>query len=91
MAKNITRLAYVEKITVANDDLFKVANFDDKFNNIRVKKIQMNVDKDCFLLINGCRIKVMSSLGLSIDYDDFMIDSLVVETSGVSVYAILGY
>lgn len=93
MAKNITGLAYIHKISNANEDLLRkeLNLFDPKHTDPRVRKIQMTVDKDCFIILNGNRIKVLASLGICIDYDDFVIESLVMETQGVSVYAILGY
>ena len=93
MAKNITGLAYIHKISNPNEDLLRkeLNLFNPTYTDPKVRKLQMTVDKDCFIVINGSRIKVLSSLGLCIDYDDFVIESLVMETQGVSVYAILGY
>lgn len=95
MTSNITRLAYVHKVSNAQENLLdkKVVQYDPNFSSPRVRKIDLSVDKDCHLVINGhSRVKMLSSLGLfTIGYDDMILDSLVIEEAGVSVYAILGY
>lgn len=93
MANNITALAYIHKISNANEDLLRkeLNLFNPTYTDPKVRKLQMTVNKDCFIIINGSRIKVLASLGLCIDYDDFIIESMIMETQGVSVYAILGY
>lgn len=95
MTSNITRLAYIHKVSNAQENLLdkKVVQYDPNFSSPRVRKIDLSVDKDCHLVINGhSRVKMLSSLGLfTIGYDDMILDSLVIEEAGVSVYAILGY
>lgn len=93
MANNITALAYIHKISNANENLLRkeLNLFNPTYTDPKVRKLQMTVNKDCFIIINGSRIKVLASLGLCIDYDDFIIESMIMETRGVSVYAILGY
>lgn len=94
MSKNITRLAYIHKISNANENILdkSVVKYDVSYTNPRVRKIDIKVDKDCKVIINDTsEIKVLASLGLSINYDDFIIDKLVIVEPGVSIYAILGY
>lgn len=95
MAINITRLAYIHKVSKANENLLdkSVVQYDETFKKPRVRKIDILVDKDCHLVINGhSRVKVLSSLGFfSINYDDLIVDTLVIEESDVTVYAVLGY
>lgn len=95
MTANITRLAYIHKMSNANENLLdkKIVQYDPTYTTPRVRKIDLLVNKDCHLVINGnSRIKILSSLGLfTISYDDMILDSLVIEESGVSVYAVLGY
>lgn len=93
MAKNISRIGYIHKVTKANEDLLsqEVANFDTTFTNPRIKKLSIKVDKDCYFIINGCEIKVLTDLGLVIDYEDFVINEFKIVTPGVNLYAIFGY
>lgn len=95
MTSNITRLAYIHKVSNAQENLLdkNVVQYDPSYTNPRVRKIDLMVDKDCHLVINGhSRVKMLSSLGLfTISYDDMVLDSLVIEEAGVSVYAMLGY
>ena len=53
--------------------------------------MSLTVDKDCFVIINGDRIKVLATLGLNWELNDTPIHSFVMETQGVSIYAIIGY
>lgn len=94
MSKNITRLTYVHKISSANENILdkSVVKYDASYTNPRIRKIDIKVDKDCNVIINDTsEIKVLASLGLSIDYNDFIIDRLVIVEPDVSIYAILGY
>lgn len=95
MNSNITRLAYIHKVSNTQENLLdkRVVQYDPNFSSPRVRKIDLSVDKDCHLVITGhSRVKILSSLGLfTIGYDDMILDSLVIEEAGVSVYAILGY
>lgn len=95
MAQNIGRLASIHKTSEANENLLskKVVNYDASYIEPRVRKIDIMVSQDCHLIINGhSRIKVLSSLGLfTIGYDDMILESLVIEESGVLVYAVIGY
>lgn len=84
------RLAYIHKTSNANEDLLKAFTYDQEYTKPKIKKLQMTVDKDCFLIVNGCRIKVLASLGLLLE-QDFGLKSLIIETNGVAVYAIAGY
>lgn len=90
MVQKFYRLAYVHKTSNANEDLLKAFTYDERFTEPKVKKIQITVDKDCTMIINGCRIKVLAALGLTLE-QDFGLKSLIVETAGVSIYAIAGY
>ena len=94
MASNITRLAYIHKVSNAQENLLdkNIVQYDPAYSNPRVRKIDIQVNKDCHMIINGnSRVKVLSNLGLGIDYVDLIIESLVIEEADVSVYAIIGY
>ena len=94
MASNITRLAYIHKVSNAQENLLdkNIVQYDPAYSNPRVRKIDIQVNKDCHMVVNGnSRIKILSSLGLGIDYDDLIIESLVIEESDVAVYAVIGY
>lgn len=94
MASNITRLAYIHKVSNAQENLLdkNIVQYDPAYSNPRVRKIDIQVNKDCHMVVNGnSRVKVLSNLGLGIDYDDLIIESLVIEEADVSVYAIIGY
>ena len=70
-----------------NDDLLdkNIVQYDPAYSNPRVRKIDIQVNKDCHMVVNGnSRIKILSSLGLGIDYDDLIIESLVIEEADVS-------
>lgn len=86
------RYSYINKTTTANQELITKDLFDPRYTNPRVKKMSINVDNDCFIVINNeDRLLVKSALGLNISYDDRTINSLVCETPGVAFYAILAY
>ena len=94
MASNITRLAYIHKVSNAQENLLdkNIVQYDPAYSNPRVRKIDIQVNKDCHMIINGnSRVKILSNLGLGIDYDDLIIESLVIEESDVAVYAVIGY
>lgn len=87
------RHTYIHKTSNANEDLMRkeLNLFDPNYTRPKIRKLAMTVDKDCFLIINGDRIKVLASLGLNWEVTDTPIHSLVMETQGVSIYAIIGY
>ncbi len=91
MAKS-TRLAVINKVSKYNEELLVPSLFDETYTRPKVKKIDIAVDKDCTLIINGKdRLFIKSQFGLSLDYDDVDLESLVCYTTGVSIYAILSY
>ena len=52
----------------------------------------MMVDRDCTVLINGhSRLTIDSRYGLLLDHTDMVIKSMVIESAGVQIYAIIGY
>lgn len=93
MATINLRHAYIHKVSNANEDLMRkeLNLFDPSYTHPKIRKIAMTVNKDCFVIINGDRIKVLSSLGLNWEITDTPIHSLVMETQGVSIYAIIAY
>ena len=87
------RYASIEKTSIKNEDLMsKELNiFDPAYTRPKIRKMSMKVDKDCHLVINGDRIKVLANLGLEWQLEDTPIHSLVMETQDVAIYAILAY
>ena len=61
------RHTYIHKVSNANEDLMRkeLNLFDPSYTRPKIRKLAMTVDKDCFLIINGDRIKVLASLGLN--------------------------
>lgn len=86
------RYTYINKITQANEELIVKSLFDGNFTNPYAKKMSIDVDKDCLVVINGVdEVLIKPSLGMTISYEDRKIRSLICKTAGVSFYAIIGY
>ena len=91
-ARHITRLASVNVQSTANMDFMEQVNFDQEFTNPKIFKIQMMVDQNCTVIINEhSRFDIDPRYGLLLDYTDMIIESMVIETDGVQIYAIVGY
>lgn len=87
------RYTNIHKVSEANENLMRkeLNLFDANYTKPKIRKMSLTVDKDCFVIINGDRIKVLAALGLNWELNDTPIHSFVMETQGVSVYAIIGY
>lgn len=87
------RTGFIHKVSNANENLMRkeLNLFDPSYTRPKIRKMAMTVDRDCFLVINGDRIKVLASLGLNWETTDTPIHSLVMETQGVAIYAIVAY
>lgn len=56
------------------------------------RKMQIDVDKNCLLKINGeDEVLIKPSLGICIEYADKDIESIMTLTEGVNLYAIIAY
>ena len=90
MAKN-GRYTYIEKVSAVGDDVLQ-GLFPPEYTNPVARKMTISVNQDCEVLINGRdRVKIRPDLGLSLEYDDIEVKSLVTETDGVNFYAIVAY
>ena len=87
------RYTNIHKVSEANENLMRkeLNLFDASYTKPKIRKMSLTVDKDCFVIINGDRIKVLATLGLNWELNDTPIHSFVMETQGVSIYAIVGY
>lgn len=91
-ARHISRLTSVNIQSTRNMDFMKQVNFDPTFTHKHILKIQMMVDAECDVLINGhSRLTINPNYGLLLDYTDIIITSMIIETDGVNIYAIIGY
>ena len=91
-ARHITRLASVDILSTPNMDFMEQVNFDQEFTNPKIFKIQMMVDQNCTVIINEhSRFDIDPRYGLLLDYTDMIIESMVIKTDGVQIYAIVGY
>ena len=89
-AKN-GRYTYIEKVSVAGENVLENL-FPAEYTHPVAKKMTISVNQDCVVLINGRdRVKIKPDLGLSLEYDDIEVKSLVTETDGVNFYAIVAY
>lgn len=90
MTKN-GRYTYIETNTVNGVDILNGV-FDPEHTHPAVKKMTISVNQDCVVLINGIdRVKIKPNLGLSLEYDDIDVKTMVTETDGVDLYAIIAY
>ena len=86
------RYTYINKTTVANEQLIVDSLFDRTFTSPYVKKMTISVGAECTVVINGLdEILIKPNLGLSIEYTDRGIHSMVCKTPNVAFYAIIGY
>lgn len=91
-ARHITRLASVNVQSTADMDFMKEIKFDPNFTNPKIFKIQMMVDQNCTVIINEhSQFDIDPRYGLLLDYTDMIIESMVIKTDGVQIYAIVGY
>lgn len=91
-ARHISRLTSVNVQSTAGMDFMEQVDFDQTFTHKEILKIQMMVDAECTVLINGhSRITINPNYGLLLDYTDMIIKTMVVETAGVGIYAVVGY
>ena len=90
MAKN-GRYTFIEVNTVNGVDILDGV-FDPDYTDPSVRKMTITVNQDCTVLINGRdRVKIKPNLGLSLEYDDIEVKTMVTETDGVDLYAIIAY
>ena len=85
---------YVDKIVNKNEEFVKskIKSLKPTWTNHMAKKIQISVDKDCLVKINGeDEVLIKPQYGLTVEYTDADIETVVSLTDGVSVYAIIGY
>ena len=91
-ARHITRLASYIGTPNRGDDLMDLIDFDKDFTNPKIFKIQIAVENDCEVEINGNSKVIISSVyGLTLDYTDLMIDSFVFKADVPNVYVVVGY
>lgn len=94
ISNQCSHYTYIDKTVSLNEEFVKskIKELQPKWNNCTAKKIQITVDKDCLVKINGeDEVLIKAQYGLSIDYADVDIKSIVSLTDGVAVYAIIGY
>ena len=86
------RYTYINKTTTANEELIVDSLFDRTFTSPYAKKMTISVGAECTVVINGLdTILIKPNLGLSIEYTDRGIHSMVCKTPNVAFYAIIGY
>lgn len=86
------RYTYINKTTIANEELIKPDLFAKGFTSPSVKKMSIDVDKDCLVVVNGVdEVLIKASLGLTFSYEDIKITSLVCKTEDVNFYAVIAY
>ena len=86
------RYTYINKTTMADEELITPTLFADGFTNPCVKKMSVDVDKDCLVVINGVdQVLIKASLGLTFSYEDIKITSLICKTPDVNFYAVIAY
>ena len=86
------RYTYINKTTTANEELIVDSLFDRTFTSPYAKKMTISVSTECTVVINGLdEILIKPNLGLSIEYTDRGIRSMVCKTPNVAFYAIIGY
>lgn len=92
ISNHITHVSSVDITTTLNQELLNVIAFPSTWTYKTIKKIDIQVDKDCEILINNVDIvKIKNTFGLTLEYQDMSIKSLIVKTQGVVLYAIVGY
>lgn len=90
MATINLRYKHIDLASQGNDNLLEGV-FDPSYTRPKVRKMSMYVDRDCYIVLNGDRLLIKQVFGLQWDMSDTPIHSLVMETQGVGVYAIVGY
>lgn len=91
-ARHIARLASVNVQSTQGMDFMAQVNFDPSFTHKEILKLQMMVNQNCTVVINGhSRFDIDPRYGLLLDYTDMIIKSMTIETDGVQIYAIVGY
>ena len=91
-ARHITRLASYSGAVTNGDNLMELIDFDPDFTNPKIFKIQIAVENDCEVEINGnSKVVISSTYGLTLDYTDLMIDSFVFKADVPNVYVVVGY
>lgn len=85
---------YIDKVVGMNEEFInsKIKELKPHWSNHSARKIQIAVDKDMLVKINGeDTLLIKAQYGLSIEYEDADIVSIESLTDGVKVYAIIGY
>lgn len=91
-ARHISRLTSVNIQSTRDMDFMKQVNFDPTFTHKEILKLQMMVDRSCTVRVNEhSTFTIDPRYGLLLDYTDMIIKSMVIETDGVQIYAIVGY
>ena len=94
ISNQCSHYTYIDKMVTLNEEFVgsKIKELKPEWTNYTAKKRQIAVDKDCLVKINGeDEVLIKAQYGLSIDYTDVDIKSIVSLTDGVTVYAIIGY
>nr|DAW63499.1 MAG TPA: hypothetical protein [Caudoviricetes sp.] len=91
-SEQCNRYTYIKKTTIADEELLESAKFDKKLKKPKAKKIQISVSEELMVLINNKdEMLITPEYGLFLDYTDKALESLKALTSGVEIYAIIGY
>lgn len=85
---------YIDKVVALNEEFInsKIKALKPTWSHPSARKIQIAVDKDLLVKINGeDEVLIKPQYGLTIEYADANIVTMEALTDGVSVYAIIGY
>ena len=94
ISNQCSHYTYIDKTVSLNEEFVstKIKELQPKWTNCTAKKIQIAVDKDCLVKINGeDEVLIKPQYGLTIEYADADIKSIESLTDSVAIYAIIGY
>ena len=91
-ARHISRMTTLNVMSTANMELMDQIKFDPNFTNPRILKITLTASSFCTITLNGhSELQLVAGFGISLDYNDMIIESMVVSEDGVGIYAVIGY
>lgn len=94
ISNQCSHYTYINKVVNLNEEFInsKLRGLKPEHTSPSARKIQIAVDKDLLVKINGeDEILIKPQYGLTIEYADANIETMEALTGGVSVYAIIGY
>lgn len=94
ITNQISHYTYINKTVMNGEEIIKnkLKELQPQWTNHTCRKIQIAVDKECLVKINGeDELLIKPEYGLNIEYQDKDVESTIILSDDISLYAIIGY